>query len=847
MADKLKQGVNVLTTFVEGETPSAAKLNSITAQLRNASQQLEKAVGDIHNQSYPYSSDHPDNLSIAYGRAAEATGLSPDTTRPLDIANLARLIGPASALNPMVLEGTLQVTEDVPSGVYEFCLNYPPESTTSVTFTDNGVGSTFENQITLNPANIAAPGDYYIDDLGRVFTTRETSATPNTVTYTVDRSSWNGGSQYLGSRFNVIPGPNQLAAGGNGCSIGGADPSDGSREIVTPTLTSAQFNETLDSTALSDQDPNYQEQLALPLVITAVYSAGETIPEGFIYLKNWTTGEVYDTATYSYVSSTAVKIGGVDITVEVDRGDVFALITVGTDVTTSIDDLRRKMRHGHDRAYGEPLVPASAITNFTAGPWSSQGSFTKSTISGNVAPQYLHRYGYNALETEYNDANVMRGDLVLGKSSALAGSYVSDPTDASILIDTNKLAFGHPNRNYIYERATGPQALVFHTEKSSLEMTAPEGGYTLTVEDDIDITSNAGGIDIVAGDGDLHITANGGPANELKLESFETAMYLRAQGTLANGGKPFYIQNLSNVSGTGSEIEGKILVHARNFGFGQYSSVSEPVVTDFKYQTGSFNADERIFSVQMDNTVSGGTECPAVFSNDSSGYGVLELNAHGTSGGAFRFLNFTDGTSSTGSSVGSVRGASASGVNVFISDNGTSAQVAERVVGTSAAVETINSAQVRFISGSADYGEWLLAGDPTEWTDYRSYNSEVTDRMGLPEGLIVYVREGTFWRNGPGTPMAVTNRAIVVGNMQDGLWEATDCEVLSFIGQVPVATLGPVKSGDYLVPHPEKPNFVIGVDAELCTFSQYCSAIGTAWESSEEPELKLVLCAIGKK
>ena len=51
MADKHKQGVSVETTFVEGETPSPAKLNSITSQLRYAASELEKAVGDAHDYS----------------------------------------------------------------------------------------------------------------------------------------------------------------------------------------------------------------------------------------------------------------------------------------------------------------------------------------------------------------------------------------------------------------------------------------------------------------------------------------------------------------------------------------------------------------------------------------------------------------------------------------------------------------------------------------------------------------------------------------------------------------------------------------------------------------------------
>jgi hypothetical protein len=421
MADKLQQGVNVLTTFVEGETPSAAKLNSITAQLKNVSQQLERAVGDIHGQSYPYSSSTAERLTIAYGRSG-LLALSGAESRSLDIANLARLIGPASALNPQVLAGDFEVTEPVPNSVTEFSLRYPPESVAGVSFSKSGVGEAFENVQTIS--TLAAAGDYYVDSLGRVFCTQETDATDaGTVTYTVNRNSWFGGAQYMGSRFNVIPGPNQLSSGGNGCSIGSPD-AQGRRAITLPTVTHAQFNELMDSVSLDAADPSYGEQLLLPGVLTGSYTAGEIIPEGFVLLKNWTTGEVYDEAEYTYNTSSTLYIGAVDITTEVDRGDVFCLITVGTDITTSIDDLRRKSRHGHDRTFGEPLVPADAITDWTAGPWGSKGSFTVSEIEGNYAPQYLHRYGYQSGENDWNDQNIMRGHLVLGKSGATEGGYL---------------------------------------------------------------------------------------------------------------------------------------------------------------------------------------------------------------------------------------------------------------------------------------------------------------------------------------------------------------------------------------------------------------------------------------
>jgi len=423
MADKLQQGVSVLTTFVDGETPTAAKLNSITAQLRNAAKLLEAAVGDVHDQSYPYSSATAARLSLAYGRTSDSNALTSAETRRLDIANVARLIGPASNLNPELLPGDMTPTEGVPTGVYEFSLQYPPESTVGLVFTKTAVGEPFQT-LRASKADLDAAGDYFVDAEGRVFTTLITDAvSPGTVTYTVNADSFHGGPSYLGSRFNVMPDPNQLSAGGSGCTVGAAD-AQGRRAITLPTVTHQQMNATRSAVALGTADPNYNSALTLPLAITEAYSVGEVLPSGFLLLKNWTTGESYDLAEYTYNGPTSVLIGLVDITVEVDRGDSFVIVTVGTDLTTSVDDLRRKSRHAHDRSFGEPLVPAAAIGDWTAGPWGARGSFTASEIDSNYAPQYLHRYGYSSGENDWNDQNAMRGHLLMGRSNQSPGNYV---------------------------------------------------------------------------------------------------------------------------------------------------------------------------------------------------------------------------------------------------------------------------------------------------------------------------------------------------------------------------------------------------------------------------------------
>ena len=831
MADKLQQGVNVLTTFVDGETPTAAKLNSITAQLRNASQQLEKAVGDLHDQSYPYSSSTDARLAAAYGRVNESTALTNASTRSLDIANLARLIGPASILNPQLIAGSHSVTELVPSEVTEFTLKYVPENTGTVSFSKNASGEPFETARAL-VTGLDAEGDYFVDGFGRVFTTMETdSVDPGTVTYTTDSDDYHGGPNYLGARFNVLPDLNQLSAGGQGCYIGSPPDAQGRRSVTLPAITHAQYNEARDSITLDSKDPNYAEQLLLPMIITDNYAAGELIPDGFLLLKNWTTGEVYDEAEYTYNSTTSVLIGAVDITTEVDRGDEFVLVTVGTDISTSIDDLRRKSRHGHDREFGEPLVPANALSDWTSGPWDSgKGGFTASNIPSNYAPQYLHRYGYTFAEGAWNDRNVMRGHLVVGKTGTGPSDFVAASSGAAV-DDTYKLAFGHPNRSYIWDEAGG--SFQIYSATAPIDITSANDALTMN---GASFTVDTTGGQVLDSGGTFRIDAEDLVQFRFNEQAFYTTCrseehFIEDPGA---GATQVSFKIAQGSGGGGSDGYFKVASSGHFFSYDD-SSYTASVL--------SHNVDtNRQFMVDCDSTNS---ETPMLFKQqNASGKGVLELQGPGTApGDAFFYQRFTD----SAGAQGSIRGTDNVGDNVFYSRYGGAERAALWNAGGPAVITTDTAGHVKFVSGGSDYGEWLRAGDPAEWDVYFQNQDRKATRMGLPEGLVVYVREGLFYRGPGGTPMIITNRAIVVGNLREEQWPEEECEVLSFIGQVPVMCHGACKDGDILIPSEDEPGTVVAVDADECTFAQYKRALGTAWSTSEEEGLKYVLCAVGKK
>ena len=219
---------------------------------------------------------------------------------------------------------------------------------------------------------------------------------------------------------------------------------------------------------------------------------------------------------------------------------------------------------------------------------------------------------------------------------------------------------------------------------------------------------------------------------------------------------------------------------------------------------------------------------------------------------------------------------------------------------------------VQYVSGNADFGEWVLIGDANEWdgvitnedisVDMAKDNAAKRHRWGIEEGSVVYIRGQRIYRYGPGSPMVVTNRALVVGNAGTqiasidefdiegpvmksviehvkSLAESMDdkkkreilskleekellediaksacldsyCgEIVSFIGQCPILTFGSVNEGDYMVPIADE-QYCVAVNPDEVTFEQYRRALGTSWETIElEGDEKYCkpLCAVGVK
>ena len=117
------------------------------------------------------------------------------------------------------------------------------------------------------------------------------------------------------------------------------------------------------------------------------------IPEGFLYLKNVTTGEVYINGDYYYMDESSIKVGNIELE---NLNDTYCLITVGTDITSSIQDLNMKtFKHSHNREFGEQPISFKDLVGATEEDGLS-GVFVESRHDGNYLAWYLHRDGYSA-------------------------------------------------------------------------------------------------------------------------------------------------------------------------------------------------------------------------------------------------------------------------------------------------------------------------------------------------------------------------------------------------------------------------------------------------------------------
>jgi hypothetical protein len=353
MSDQFRNIANRIVNFVAGERPSADKFNKLVSYFRNNIQVLNNAIGDLEGSQDPFGGS---DLSLKWGRKKDAEDkVANAQSRYLDIATLGRLIGPSANLNARELtDRTYYIEEEaVLANTTVYHPNYPILTSSTISITG------------LTATTLDQPGasEFKVSEDGLEVTFGSLVASNTTLSYTTSPAKYSGGSNYQGARFNVIPDPNQS----NGVEV---EAFESGYRVNLPEITNLQSSlitadtSTLGIKETTNTSNGVRSKYSLPKVLVDKYEANPNsapdevlsrpIPKYFLYLKCETTKESFKEASYYYVDQHTVYVENIDL------GDcnldehVFRIVTIGTDITSSIDDLRVKFKkHVHDGFYGE--------------------------------------------------------------------------------------------------------------------------------------------------------------------------------------------------------------------------------------------------------------------------------------------------------------------------------------------------------------------------------------------------------------------------------------------------------------------------------------------------------------
>jgi hypothetical protein len=451
--DALRDVFPVNVDFVDGEQPSSPKFDGWAGQTNNGMAFLAGVIGDV------------------WGDEFGSNKLYPHRARPGNIANIARLLGPASALNPcrqarQLLNVTINPAVDIPAAVNEFQLPVVPiefyggvssDADKALHRPDSGAGAgTIQALLTtldpavFNPAGrkltkdaISAAGDWYIDNVGRVYTFTQTSAYGAAALQYRAQMHWEFHDR---QGLNVYPDWQETTTY---CSVSETGAGSGVYNIDLPMVTilprerniaygSNQWEpgdtEPTDSLAYA---PPEDYQAYFPYSLLATLTPGDPIPEGFMQLWDDTTGQVIDNLSFTLQTASRVTCTGAALSAAAafpgSDSTRYRLVTVGTTITESLQELAWKVdnhRHNDKVLGGSPILHKDLSLNHiepaTVGAtWGTVITSAPSAIDGNDHPQYLNRYGWQLGVDDGNYDGAMLGDIFMaaGHADYTANAY----------------------------------------------------------------------------------------------------------------------------------------------------------------------------------------------------------------------------------------------------------------------------------------------------------------------------------------------------------------------------------------------------------------------------------------
>jgi len=419
MADKYRRTQPLNITFADGEQPDAGKLSAITKQDRAGSRLLEKAVGDVWNQS-------GDAQLYAY---------------PLGIPNLARMIGQAKYLGSAtsILPYTIsaiQISECTGKwvGQNQGFLTFAP-----LTLGANPASGSFTT-LKGTEALVLASGDYWVDiTTGRFKTARTITGTDATIVYSVIPSAM---KHIPNLAPTLIPDPRQTHF--TGCKIwqnSGSGPyllslpprqpltgttdwplpvkgftiaadiaaNQSSADNITTLQLWQQYASTSTLAFTGTGTGYYRYQLPADLVtMLAAMNPGDAIAEGYLYLWNKYNNTIVEDVVFKKpsllastntwtleISSNTLNLASLCSSDETANSynTNYGLILPGASISRNIEALWDVLLdHTHDNTDLIGVVSHNNLSNSHPEAWHTVGSFSGTWVSIGGATYHPPQY-----------------------------------------------------------------------------------------------------------------------------------------------------------------------------------------------------------------------------------------------------------------------------------------------------------------------------------------------------------------------------------------------------------------------------------------------------------------------
>jgi len=471
--DQMQDVFPIEFNFVNGEQPDANKFTGWRKQTDAAFNRIVSAIGDPWEYNV-----HANNLFLSPERLLQAS--------------LARVIGPSSYLSPQgsswnegqSIGGNITVTLNKERNFWDvgFPLVKKVSSNTNVTSDSSMVASVYKpvEGITFTPsggtfqtlktsaANLVAVGDYYIDYYGGTIVSFSQSTVGITMNIPASEAMVMIGPGVPWGTHNVIPDWNDSSPGCNvekdGSSSTRWKVGLGTISLNTSNVLGTEPYEATTVPTWSVKIPGQGAKYRLPESIRTL-SAGDQIPEGFMYIWDDGTKRILPLLSFEYLNEHEVIVIGPERALSPGSPSQYRLVLTGTSTAEVIKYLLTTIRYNrhtglstlNDRTTGSfsPPINHDNLTNLYAGIIPAGNPYTKyrfveSKMPINPHPQYLHRAGYNSIDTA-NSCNAMRGDLVF---TGTALNETSFPIGVPVNKESYGIKFG-TGANYLYLRFTG--------------------------------------------------------------------------------------------------------------------------------------------------------------------------------------------------------------------------------------------------------------------------------------------------------------------------------------------------------------------------------------------------------